>query len=307
MASSTLELGSCLAGIRVELLLGRGGMSEVYLGRDEPNQRMVALKVIQNRRLDRLARVRFLREAQILDQLDHPDICRVYDLIAGPDAEVLVLELVEGSDLRQAMAGGLPYQEKLTIAGRIAGVLAVAHSHGIVHRDLKPENVMRTPEGNIKVLDFDLARPAHESVSVLTGNRSQGWGSKKPRGGELATTVDLAAGETEQLSTLTGSIVGTIPYMSPEQARGEPLTVASDLYSFGVLLHELFTGRPAYPGTVPMRTRLFQVGAGETEPVQGLEPELTELIEALKQLDPHRRPAAAELVTRLQNLHAKSR
>jgi hypothetical protein len=193
--------------------------------------------------------------------------------VGGDDADVLVLELVEGITLRQAMDRGLAYEEKLEIAEQLAAALAAAHGLGIIHRDLKPTNVMRTPGGVVKVLDFDLARFVTEG---------------EPAAEEPA--ADAPDGE----STDAGTIVGTAAYMSPEQARGEPLTVASDLYTLGILLHELFLGVSPYGEERPLRARLLQVASGETEPARGLDPELMNLVESLKRLQPEARPAAAE-------------
>ena len=128
--------------------LGRGGMGEVYNGFDETLKRRVALKAIRaEHRLSPQARTRFLREAQILSQLDHPQICRIFDYVEGPDADYLVLEFIEGRSLRASIRGGLDSSLKLRIAEQVVEVLAVAHAAGVVHRDLKPENVMVTAAG----------------------------------------------------------------------------------------------------------------------------------------------------------------
>ena len=160
-----LRPGALLGHIRVEAFLGGGGMSRVWRGRDDLLGRPVALKTVRDgRRMDPLARARFLREARILSRLDHPGICRIYDLVEAEECDVMVLELVEGRTLTEAMAAGLTPAERRAVALGIADALAAAHAHGIVHRDLKPANVMLTPGGRVKVLDFDLARPDRKSV-----------------------------------------------------------------------------------------------------------------------------------------------
>jgi serine/threonine protein kinase len=291
MAPVVLRAGVRLGNIAVERVLGMGGMSIVYRGYDDDQKRPVALKVINDeRRLSALARARFLREARILASLDHPGICKVFGLITDEDGDVMVLELIEGVTLREAMPT-LSYMRALDIAEGIAEVLAVAHGHRIVHRDLKPENVMITSDGSIKVLDFDLARPAEEEGSA--------------RGSESPTEDD---DEIElQARTSVGSVVGTVAYMSPEQARGETLSVASDLYSLGVLIHELFTGFLPYGAAPSRNARLIQVGAASTIPPSGLDPRLATLIRDLHMLDPTQRPSAAETAVRLRAIRSRPR
>src|SRR6266542_1662348 len=145
--------------IRVERILGQGGMGDVYQGFDETLARRVALKVLHHDiRLDAEARTRLIREARTLSQLDHPNICRIYDFIEDGESDVLVLEMIDGRTLQEAMNDGLSAAEKLRIARAIASVLVAAHRAGIIHRDLKPANVMLTKSGQVKVLDFGLAR-----------------------------------------------------------------------------------------------------------------------------------------------------
>ena len=158
-----------LSGLRtqVELLvshyrvlerLGEGGMGEVYVGLDETLKRRVALKAIRvEHRLDSVSKARFLREARILSQLDHPNICRVYDFIEGDDRDWLVMELIEGKSLQVALRDRLDPAAKMKIAEQIAAVLMATHAAGVVHRDLKPGNVMLTRGTHVKVLDFGLA------------------------------------------------------------------------------------------------------------------------------------------------------
>ena len=136
-------------------------MGEVYVGVDQKLERRVALKVIRGKyRLDSWAKDRFLREARILSQLEHPGICRIYDYIEGDGRDFLILELIRGRSLNEAMADGMGQAEKLAVAEQIAQVLVAAHGKGIIHRDLKPHNVMLTTTGEVKVLDFGVARPS---------------------------------------------------------------------------------------------------------------------------------------------------
>ena len=150
--------------------LGAGGMGEVYAAFDETLQRRVAIKAIHARALTTPdARARFLREAQILSRLDHPHICRVHDYLSEGGGDFLVLELIEGKNLRAAMQAGLDRAAVIRIAQQIADALVVTHAAGIVHRDLKPGNVMLTGRGGVKVLDFGLARPMSMAPPATTG------------------------------------------------------------------------------------------------------------------------------------------
>jgi serine/threonine protein kinase len=152
-------VGQSVGHYRLAGFVGHGGMGDVYDGYDELLKRRVALKSIRRElRLVPEAKQRFLREAQTLSKLEHPHICRIYDLVEDPSGDYLVLEFIEGRGLRQVMASGASRGELLAVAEQIADVLVAAHGKGVVHRDLKPENVMVTEGGQAKVLDFGLSR-----------------------------------------------------------------------------------------------------------------------------------------------------
>jgi serine/threonine protein kinase len=152
-------LGTKIQQFRVVNLLGRGGMGEVYAGYDEKLERKVALKTLHTEnRLDPEAKARFLREARILSQLAHPGICQIFDFIETDAFDVLVLELIRGRNLREALKEGMGPREQLQIAQELTAVLIAAHAKGVIHRDLKPDNAMLTEEGRVKVLDFGLSR-----------------------------------------------------------------------------------------------------------------------------------------------------
>jgi serine/threonine protein kinase len=156
-------LGKTVGRFRVLSLLGRGGMGEVYVAYDETLDRRVALKsIVAGRRLQPSAQARFRREARALSRLDHPNICRIYDYVEMESHDFLVLELVTGRRLDEAIRAGLSHDVQLRIAGQIASALVAAHAEGIVHRDLKPSNVMLSDSGEVKVLDFGLAWTAGE-------------------------------------------------------------------------------------------------------------------------------------------------
>jgi serine/threonine-protein kinase len=204
-------------------------MGEVYRARDAKLNREVAIKVLPEavaRDPERLAR--FQREAQLLAALNHPHIGAIYGLVEADGVEALVLELVEGDTLAERIAGGaMPVDEALAAARQIGEALEAAHEKGIVHRDLKPANVKITPAGSVKVLDFGLAKALAVDGSAPDVTRSP--------------TITAAA-------TQAGVVIGTAAYMSPEQARGRPVDKRSDIWSFGVVLYEMLTGRRCFEG-----------------------------------------------------------
>lgn len=296
-------------------------MGAVYLGFDEKLERPVAVKILTaERRLKPEAKARFLREARLLSRLDDPGICRIHDLVEDGDNDYLVLEYIDGVDLAEAAAAATSLDELLTHFLGVARALAAAHREGIVHRDLKPENVMVTGRGQVKVLDFGIAR----SVTARVVAEPAGVGRARPG-------VDLVAGAEDEvepgfgptrsldealpmrepgpmgspagttLRTRVGSLVGTIRYMSPEQASGAEITEASDLYSLGIMMQELLTGTPVYGSSSGMDL-LLKVYRAETEPVEGLDPETARLIEDLTRVDPRARPSAEQTAFQLQGI-----
>ncbi len=247
--------GQRVGNLRIDHRLGKGGMGEVYEAWDERLQRRVALKVMRGaHRLDPASRSRFLREARVLSRLDDPGICRIHDLIERTDGDYLVLEHIEGATLASHLkAGPVERDRSLEIGEAVARVLAVAHGASVVHRDLKPENIMITAQGQVKILDFGLSRLLEPSGVAPTEHLAPAVppdaslvdtlletpapitvASLRPASSEPAGTLD---GLTE-----LGSIVGTLRYMSPEQARGEAIKEGTDLYALGVILHELLAG-----------------------------------------------------------------
>jgi eukaryotic-like serine/threonine-protein kinase len=225
-----LSIGSRLGPYDIVAPIGAGGMGEVYRARDSKLNRDVAIKVLLPAVAndpDRLAR--FSREAQVLGSLNHSNIAQIYGIEDADGVKALVLELVEGEDLAQRIARGpIPPDEALPIARQIAHALEAAHEQGIVHRDLKPANIKVRPDGTVKVLDFGLAK-AMDPAGVSSANAMN------------SPTLSMHA-------TQAGIILGTAAYMSPEQAKGNPLDKRTDIWSFGCVVFEMLTGQSAFAG-----------------------------------------------------------
>ncbi|MEO6726485.1 MAG: serine/threonine-protein kinase, partial [Blastocatellia bacterium] len=221
-------IGQTFNHYNVISILGVGGMGEVYLARDTRLERKVALKFLPPQYTQDAERIRrFEREARAASALNHPNILTIYEIGEIGDKHFIVSEYIDGQTLRELLAKGrLPVKDEVRIAIQIADALSAAHEAGIVHRDIKPENVMLRRDGYVKVLDFGLAK--------LTERR---W---------LQGTTNVAVGDLGQ--TNPGAVMGTIRYMSPEQALGQEVDARSDLFSFGVLLYELIIGAPPFKG-----------------------------------------------------------
>ena len=226
--------------------LGAGGMGEVYRARDGKLDREVAVKVLPDRlAADAEALSRFEREARAVAALSHPNILSIFDF--GQDRGVFfaVMELLEGQTLREKLAAGpLPSRRAADYATQIAEGLSAAHARGVVHRDLKPENLFVTKDGYVKILDFGLAsrRPLNAA------GREQAAASEHPRAKLNQTDVSTAFG------TEPGVVLGTVGYMAPEQARGEPADVRSDIFSFGAVLFEMLSGTRPFRRDSPAET-----------------------------------------------------
>src|SRR5260370_30029399 len=208
-----LSVGERLGPYEILAPIGGGGMGEVYRARDTKLKRDVALKVLPEafaRDPERMAR--FQLEAEVLASLNHPNIAQIY----GVEEHALVMELVEGASPK----GPMPFDDAWKIASQIASALEAAHEKNVTHRDLKPANIMITPAGVVKVLDFGLA--------LLNRDR---------QGADSTLTMS---------PTRSGTILGTAAYMSPEQARGEPVDRRADIWAFGVVLYEMLPGQQAF-------------------------------------------------------------
>src|SRR5438552_6638680 len=218
---STLLSGVRLGRYEIRSKLGQGGMGEVYLAEDRQLGRSVAIKFLTPELIaDERANKRLMKEARAVASLDHPHICSVYEVGEADGRSFIAMQYLEGESLdARIKRKPLDLKESLAIASQITDALAEAHSHGIVHRDIKPGNIMITTRGQAKVMDFGLAKVIQQAQVV----RSEA--------------------ETEALLSTPGAILGTVPYMSPEQVRGEALDGRSDIFSLGVVLYEMRSGR----------------------------------------------------------------
>jgi serine/threonine protein kinase/Flp pilus assembly protein TadD len=224
-------VGESIGHYRIESLIGVGGMGEVYLARDELLGRKVALKFLpENLTADEAQLNRLEHEARTASALNHPNILTVYEIGVDGTRHFIATEFIEGETLRAVLARGkLDLRDALNIAIQVGSALAAAHKSGVLHRDIKPENIMLRPDAYVKVLDFGIAKLAEQKEPARH--------AEAPRTGR---------GQTQ-----SGLILGTVRYMSPEQARGHRVDARADIWSFGVLLFELLVGRPPFEGKTP--------------------------------------------------------
>jgi tetratricopeptide (TPR) repeat protein len=220
-------VGLLIGPYRIEALLGAGGMGEVYLAEDTKLGRKVAIKFLPTYlETNEVAKKRLVKEARAAAKLDHPNICTIHEVVEEANHSFIVMQYVQGETLASRMQREpLSFRESIDVATQVADALVEAHSHGIIHRDIKPHNIMLTTRAHVKVLDFGLAK--------------------------VVRTAGVKAQSQSQLST-PGIIVGTAPYMSPEQARGDVVDARSDLFSLGVVLYESVAGRAPFSGATAM-------------------------------------------------------
>src|SRR5262245_2718821 len=238
-------IGTSLGSYRVLAKLGEGGMGEGYLADDERLRRKVALKVLPIAFAgDPDRRQRFEREVRAVSALNHPNIVTLFDLGRDGDRYFMATEFIDGCTLREHLRERkkLPIEDAIKSAGQCAEALSSAHAAGIVHRDIKPENVMIRHDGYVKVLDFGLATTA------------------------AASTPDADTQTMLAVITTAGVVVGTMGYLSPEQARGQPIDARTDIFSLGVVFYEMLTGTQPFAGTTPSDT-IAAVLRGEPPPL----------------------------------------
>jgi serine/threonine protein kinase len=220
------EAGTRIGPYEIRSLLGAGGMGEVWRVHDSRLDRDVALKVLPAATLaDETARSRLVREARLASKLNHPHICTIHDVGEAEGQTFIAMELIEGQSLSARVADGpLPIEQVLRYGQQMADALSHAHARGVVHRDFKSANVVVTPDGQVKVLDFGLA--------------------KRLSGEELADATTVS----RHSLTAPGVVAGTLAYMAPEQLRGQPADARSDIWALGVVLYELVAGERPFQG-----------------------------------------------------------
>ena len=227
---NSLEPGQLVGPYEITSFIGRGGMGELYLAQDNRLRRKVALKLLPSSfKKDESRLERFEQEARAASALNHPNIIVIYEVFESDTTLMMATEFVDGVTLRERLSSGpLDLNEALSIAIQVADALAAAHKAGIVHRDIKPENIMIRPDGYVKVLDFGLAK--------------------------LSETGALAEISDHAIQTGSGVVIGTVGYMSPEQARGQPVDARSDIFNLGAVIYEMVSGQKPFKGQTPSDT-----------------------------------------------------
>jgi eukaryotic-like serine/threonine-protein kinase len=270
MSGARLSIGALVGPYRIDELIGSGGMGIVYRARDTRLERNVAIKVIPARISSPVLETALLREAQLTSSLSHPGIVTIYDILFHGGSTCIVMEFVQGQQLQQLIPeGGLAIDRALSMATLIGNAIAAAHTAGVVHRDLKPANILVRDDGQIRILDFGLAKVS------------------RPFSPDA---------ETQAMSIFGGLTVGTLGYMAPEQARGEDVDERADIFSFGVIFYQLLTGRLPFRG-INAVALLQAMQMGEPDPMRDARPEIPAPLETVT-----RRALAKKAADRYQTI-----
>jgi serine/threonine protein kinase len=295
-------IGTTLGNYHIDEKLGAGGMGVVYRATDKQLGRPVAIKTLTlGSTMQREFLARFLREARAESQLQHPCVVVLHQLSMESDPPYIVMEYVEGKTLKELISGNpLPVNQLCEIAIQVADGLAAAHEKSIVHRDIKSQNIMLTPRGQVKILDFGLAKMKEAGKPSATVEKTMVFGE-----GSLETEAE--AETIQDFKTQAGTIMGTASNMSPEQALGTEVDGRSDIFSFGVTLYEMATGLMPFDSGSPAAT-LLAILQKDPKPVMeispGLPPELARLIHQCLTKDRIFRPSAAAMKEDLKTIQA---
>ncbi len=288
-ASRLVPEGTQVGRYQVAGLLGRGGVGEVYAARDTDLDRPVALKFLRPDGIgDPAAVKRFVREAKAASALNHPNILTIHEVIDSSAGLAIAMELVEGDDLSAVRGAAQPVERVIQIGQQIARALAAAHQAGLIHRDIKPENILVRKDGYVKIVDFGLARRLGSEPAAQMAQPRPGMEGKDVHPGDTVAT----------------GLAGTLRYMSPEQARGEAISPASDIFSFGLVLYEIATGHSAFPGDSPIAT-MEAILTGVAAPPSSHAPipaELDRLILRMLAKEAAARPTAEQVAETLSDL-----
>ena len=261
----TLPIGTRLGRYEIRLKIGEGGMGEVYLAEDTKLDRKVALKILPADVAADVNRMnRFVQEAKAASALNHPNILTIHEIDQTDSGLFIASEFIDGETLRKRMKGAtMKLGEALDVAAQIASALSAAHAAGIVHRDIKPENIMLRRDGIVKVLDFGLAKPV----------------ARVP-----AESVDTEASTRAAIKTEPGVVMGTVIYMSPEQARGLQVDLRTDNFSLGVLIYEMVAGCLPFQGSNPNEILASILSDKEPPPLARYARDIPPELERIKRL-----------------------